>query len=438
MDILFRLLAVFALVLANGFFVAAEFSLVAIRRSRVEQLIAEGHPLASAVQRGVMHLDTYLAATQLGITMASIGLGWIGEPALAGLVEPAFQALPAQWAWIGTHTLAVAIAFAIITALHIVLGELAPKSLALQRTEGTALAVGKPLELFLILFRPAIWLLNGAGNWVLRLVGLNPATSEEMVHSVEELRYLVTASRQAGVLDSVESEMIDRAFLFGETRAHEVMVPRTEMVGIDVDTSLEEALEIISREGYSRVPIYQENLDNIVGILHLRDLVRAVRQKENLASSVRGIMRPALLLPESVSAEIILGEMRRRRTQMAILIDEYSGTAGLVTMEDLLEEIVGEVHDEFESPHEAVRPQPDGTVLIDGLLPIDEFKERFGLRLEDEEYDTVGGLIMDQLGRVAQLGDEVILEKYRLVVEAMDGRRVATVRLFKTKVDTEE
>jgi len=421
------------LVLANGFFVAAEFSLVAVRRSRVEQLVADGHRLAPAVQRAVRRLDTYLAATQLGITMASIGLGWIGEPALSGLIEPAFYGLPKDWSWVGAHTVAVVIAFAIITALHIVLGELAPKSLALQRTEGTALALAKPLELFYFLFRPAIWVLNGAGNLVLQLVGLTPATSEEMVHSVEELRYLVTASRQAGVLDSVESEMIDRAFLFGETRAHQVMVPRTEMVAMDVHTSLEEALEIITREGYSRVPVYQANLDDIVGILHLRDLVRAVRQADNLTASVREIMRLPLLLPESVSAEIILGEMRRRRTQMAILIDEYSGTAGLVTMEDLLEEIVGEVHDEFEAPHEAVRPQPDGTVLIDGLLAIDEFQERFGLRLEDEEYDTVGGLVMAQLGRVAQGGDEILLNGYRLVVEAMDGRRVATVRLNKTE-----
>ena len=426
-----RLAAVLLLVLANGFFVAAEFSLVAMRRSRLEQLLAEGHPLAPAVRRAMDRLDAYLAATQLGITMASIGLGWIGEPALAALLEPLFHGLPEDVALIGPHALAVAIAFSIITGLHIVLGELAPKSLALQRTEGTALAVAAPLTVFFTLFRPAIAILNGAGNLILRLAGLRPATGEELVHSVEELRFLVTASRKAGVLDEVEGEMVDRVFTFGETRAHEVMVPRTEIVAVEAATTLEEAMQRVAQEGRTRLPVYEGDLDHIVGIVHLRDLVRALRAGESPQTTVRAVMRPPLVLPESTSVEDVLAAMRRNRTQMAIVIDEHGGTAGLVTMEDLMEEIVGEVQDEFERPHEAFRPQPDGTVLVDGLFSIYELQDRLGLELPEEGYDTVGGLIMARLDRVPRVGDRVSLNGYSLQVEAMDGLRVASVRLFK-------
>ncbi|MBI4492381.1 MAG: HlyC/CorC family transporter [Chloroflexi bacterium] len=432
LETVFRLLAVLLLVAANGFFVAAEFSLVAIRRSRVEQLVAEGHPLGPAVQRAVQRLSASLAVSQLGITMASLGLGWIGEPALADLLEPLFRALPEQWALVGAHTLAVALAFGTITALHIVLGEQAPKMFALQRTERTALAVAVPLDVFLVLFRPAIFLLNGMSNLVLRLVRLPPLAAEELVHSVEELRYMVIASRKAGVLDEVEGEMVNRVFGFGETRAHEVMVPRTEVVAVEATTSLEAALECVAREGRTRLPIYEENLDHIVGVLHLRDLARSLRQGQNPRAPVRTIMRPPLVVPESASVEDILAEMRRRRTQMAILIDEHGGTAGLVTMEDLLEEIVGEVQDEFERPHEPIRPQPDGTVLVDGLVGIEEFAERFHLDLPEEGYDTVGGLVMARLGRMPRTGDSLRLDDYRLEVEAMDGRRVATVRLSRS------
>jgi CBS domain containing-hemolysin-like protein len=303
--------------------------------------------------------------------------------------------------------------------------------MALQRSDQTAMAVAFPMEVVRWVFGPAIALLNGASGLVLRLAGLQPATEEERVHSVEELKYLVTASRHAGVLDEIEGEMVDRVFDFGETRTYEVMLPRTQMVAVEADTSLDAALDLMVAEGHTRVPAYEGDLDNVVGIVHLHDLLRAQRQGSGDALTVRNVMRPPLVVPESASVEAILGQMRRYRTQMAIVLDEHGGTAGLVTMEDLVEEIVGEVQDELEHPHEAIRPQPDGTVLVDGLVTVDEFGERFDVAVPDEDYNTVGGLVMARLGKVPSVGDVVQGDGYDLRVEAMDHLRVATVRLSK-------
>ncbi|MSQ15913.1 MAG: HlyC/CorC family transporter, partial [Dehalococcoidia bacterium] len=303
MQIAFNLLAVLLLVAANGFFVAAEFGLVAVRRSRVEQLIEAGHPIAPAVKRGIDRLNAYLAVCQLGITMASLALGWIGEPTMAAIIMPLFDPLPENFAIIGSHAVAVTIAFVIISALHIIVGEQAPKILAIQRSEAVALFVALPMGLLYIIFRPAIWLLNGATNIILRLIGLKPGTAEEMVHSVEELRYLVAASHEAGVLDKVESEMVGRVFEFGETRAHQVMVPRTEIAAVSADSFVEDAVEQVVKEGYSRLPVYEDNLDNIVGIVHLRDIVKTLMSGHTSQTKVRAIMREPLVLPESVSIE---------------------------------------------------------------------------------------------------------------------------------------
>jgi len=430
-DLVIRLLVVLLLVLANGFFVASEFALVAVRRSRVDQLVAEGRPGAVAMQRALQHLNANLAAAQLGITMASLALGWIGEPALAHFFEPAFHFLPGDWPLVSAHALASILAFALITVLHIVVGEQAPKVMALQRSEQTAIAIALPMEVIRWVFGPAIALLNGASGLVLRLFGLQPATEEERVHSVEELKYLVTASRHAGVLDEIEGEMVDRVFDFGETRTYEVMLPRTQMVAVEADSPLDAALDVMAAEGHTRLPVYEGNLDNVVGIVHVHDVLRAQRHGGSEALTVHRVMRPPLIVPESASVEAILGEMRRHRTQMAVVIDEHGGTAGLVTMEDLVEEIVGEVQDELEHPHDAIRPQPDGTVLVDGLVTVNEFGERFGVEVPDEDYNTVGGLVMARLGKVPRVGDVVKVDGYDLRVEAMDHLRVATVRLAK-------
>lgn len=426
-----RLLAVIVLVLANGFFVAAEFSLVGIRRSRVQQLVAEGHPLAPAVQRASQRLDAYLAATQLGITMASIALGWIGEPALARLIEPVFHTFSERWAPIGAHSLAVAIAFALITALHIVLGELAPKSLALQRTEGTALATARPLELFLTVFRPAIFSLNGLGNLLLRLFGLRPAGGEQLVHSPEELKLLVGISAQAGLLDPEQQEMIERVFEFSQLTAHQVMVPRTEIAALPVDAGLSELFDVVEQTRHSRLPIYEETIDNIVGVLHVKDLLLWLENHPREQFNVRQLMRPAFSVPDTLHADDVFAAMRARRVSIAIVVDEFGGTAGLITMEDLMERVFGEVQDELErqQPADIVR-LPNGQALVNGLLLIDDFNDAFGADIHDPDYDTIGGYVFGRLGRRPRIGDEVAVDGYRLRVVELDGLRIARLRVM--------
>jgi|DewCreStandDraft_2_1066082.scaffolds.fasta_scaffold00382_38 putative hemolysin len=433
-SLVLRLASVLILVLANGFFVAAEFALVAVRRSRVEQLVAEGHPLARVVRRAIDRLDAYLAATQLGITMASIGLGWIGEPALAGLIEPLFAFLPPGWAAASSHALATAIAFAIVTALHIVLGELAPKSLAIQRSEPVALAVAPPLELFYLVFRPAISFLNGMGNLVLRIFGLQPARGEDMVHSPEELELLISESKRAGVLDPEEEALLHRVFDFAELSARELMVPRTAMVAIPINATAEEALRIAEESAHTRFPVYEKDTDHIVGMVHVKDLYRLARLARPF--SLREIVRPVLFVPETAQAIDVLQEMKRRHTHLAVVIDEYGGTAGLITLADLIEPIVGEVPGEFEPAERPdFVPQPDGSVLIDGLVLTREVNERFNLDLDEEHYDTIGGFVFGELGRKPEPGDAVLVRgrdgtsTYRLIVEEVEGLRVARVRL---------
>ncbi len=340
-DIVWRLIAVLALVFANGFFVAAEFSIVTVRKTRIDQLIAEGNWRAHAVRRAVSDPDSYIAATQLGITMASIGLGWIGEPALASVVEPALRFLPTPLATTTAHTIAVAVAFAIITALHIVLGELAPKTVALERPESTALWVVKPTELFMKAFWPFIRLLNGAGRAVVNLMGLRSRGGHAMVHSEEELKMLVTASQEAGVLEEAEEQMLHRVFAFADLTAGQVMVPRTELVAADADTPGAAVLAQIIRSNANRMLVFRNNLDNVVGILYITDVVRALADgARNLNPA--SLAREALTVPETLAADDVLAAMRRRGVQEAVVIDEYGGTAGLVTFESLMERIVGD------------------------------------------------------------------------------------------------
>jgi CBS domain containing-hemolysin-like protein len=388
-----KLLAVIGLVLVNGFFVAAEFSLVAVRRSRVEQLIAEGHPLARTVQRAVKNLDTYLAATQLGITMSSIALGWVGEPILAGLIEPVFRFLPGNWALISSHALAVSIAFAIITTLHIVLGELAPKSLALQRTEGTALAVAKPLELFLTLFRPAIYSLNSLGNLILRLFGLQAAGGEEerLVHSLEELQLLVRASRKAGLLEESEEDMVERVFHLDDRQVSALMTPRVKIVWLDLDDSPKEIRRKITDSVHSHFPVCRGSLDNVLGVVEAKELL--TRSLAGRPIDLKASLQHPLFVPESISALKLLELLKESRAHIALVVDEYGGLQGLVTLNDILEAIVGELPLAGEVAQPQSVQREDGSWLLDGTLPVEEFKRIFHLgRLPGEEqgyYETL-------------------------------------------------
>ncbi len=427
--ILWRLAGVLALVFANGFFVAAEFSIISVRKTRVDQLVAEGNRRARAVRRAVTQPDRYIAATQLGITMASLGLGWIGEPALAALIQPAFDFLPAHLAETTAHTIAVATAFTGITAFHIVFGELAPKWVALDRAETVALWVVKPCELFMRALWPFIHVLHGVAQAVVKPLGLHDGDNRALVHSEEELKMLVTASQEAGVLEEHEEQMLHRVFGFADLTAGQVMVPRTELVGIEVDAPTESLLDLISRSGYARLPVYRHDLDNVVGILHVTDVVRALAAGDR-AIRPGSLAREALTVPETLGADDLLAAIRRRGVREAIVIDEYGGTAGLVTFDSLMERIVGTLGTGPGSG-ERITIRPDGSADINGLALVTDVNEQFELGIDEDVYTTVGGYVLGRLGRRARVGDAIEVDGRTMRVVAIDGLRVANVWLSK-------
>jgi CBS domain containing-hemolysin-like protein len=423
------LLAVLALVLANGFFVAAEFSIISVRKTRIDQLLAEGSRMARPVRRALNNPDQFIAAVQLGITMASLGLGWIGEPAVASLLEPLVHSLPAPMSAATSHTLAVTVAFIIITALHIVLGELAPKTVALQYPEQTSLFVAKPTELFLRFFSPFIRALNAMGWAVVRMFGLKAASGHGLVHSEEELKMLVTASQEAGVLEEEEEQMLHRVFHFAEFTAAEMMVPRTEMAAVRTDASITEVVDLVWRGRHSSLPVYRGELDDIVGIMLVPDLVRALGSSQP-NFNVGALAREALTVPETMKADALLRQMRRHRTHQAIVIDEYGGTAGLVTFERVMERIVGVLGGDFGTGVSTIRQRPDGSAEVDGLALVTDINDQFALEIDEETYTTIGGYMLGRLGRRPKVGDTVETGSRTLRVEAVDGLRVSRVRII--------
>ncbi|MBN1668390.1 MAG: HlyC/CorC family transporter [Anaerolineales bacterium] len=426
---LIKLLAVGLLVLANGFFVAAEFSLVSVRRTRVAELVAQGNAAAKWVDKALQNPDQVIAATQLGITLASLGLGWVGEPALSHLLAPLIELFPGEVQPEVSHTISAGLAFAFITFLHVVVGELAPKSIALQNPEKTSLMVARPTIWTEIIFKPVILALNGTGNALLRLVGVHPASGHELVHSVEELKMLVSQSAEGGVVESEASQMLHAVFDFGELLVRQVMIPRTEIVAFEADMELDEAIEIAINSTYTKFPVYDDHLDKIIGVVHIKDLLRAERQPGGLKRLVRSLVREALFVPESIPVKAVLHEFRGRHQHLAIVMDEFSGTAGLVTLEDLMEEIVGEVSDPFDLSEPEIHTLQDGSSLIDGLALIDDVNETLGLNLVDHNYDTIAGYFLGLFKRIPQVGDEARNNQVYLRVEAMNGMRIEQLLL---------
>jgi putative hemolysin len=435
------LLAVLLLVLANGFFVATEFALVSVRRTRVQQLAAEGNRRAQQTLGELNHLDTYIAATQLGITMASLALGWIGEPAVATLIEPlirSLQFIPEGSRDAITHTISFAVGFSFITALHIVIGELAPKSIALQRPEQTALFAAGPIHLFYLALRPAIVGLNTVGNAVVRLIGIDPASGHQLVQSAEELMLAVDASREAGLVEESAHDLVDRALLFPDLDARHAMVPRTEMAAVSIDANLDDVLQISVKSGHSRLPVYEGDIDHIVGLINVKRLLpRLAAERANGAEiprrpfNVVDLMTNVLAVPETAPASDLLTRLRSAQTPVAIVIDEYGGTAGLVTLVDLIESLVGDIGDDLAPITLNGRRRADGTVSLDGLTTLREAKELHDLELEDDaDVETVGGYVFSRLGRAALIGDEVLAPQGKVLrVEELDGLRVARVRV---------
>jgi CBS domain containing-hemolysin-like protein len=423
---LWRVGAVLALVFANGFFVAAEFSIVTVRKTRVDQLVAEGRHRARAVRRAVTAPDRYIAATQLGITMASLGLGWLGEPALATLIQPSLSFLPASVAASTAHSIAVAMAFAIITAVQIVFGELTPKRMALERPEATAMWVVQPTEIFMRLFWPFIRLLHGTAQAVIKALGMHGTNGRTMVHSEEELKMLVTASQEAGVLEEQEEQMLHRVFAFADLTAGQVMVPRTELVAVAADAPADALIEQIARGGHPRLPVYRNDLDDVIGILHATDVVRAMAAKEE--ANAAALAREALTVPETLRADELLAEMRRLGVAEALVIDEYGSTAGLVTFESLMERIVGDVAT-AQGGAARIEVLADGSAEIDGLALVGDVNDQFGLHIDKTTFTTIGGYVLGRLGRRVHVGDTIEVEGRRMKVAALDGLRVARIWL---------
>ncbi len=418
------LLAVLGLVVANAFFVAAEFALVSARRTRLEEMGRNGNRKAMLALRAIQSLDRTISTTQLGITLASLGLGWIGEPAIAKLLEAGLGRFPNAIREVTAHGIAVAIAFSLITVLHIVLGELVPKTIALLNPERLSTFLVVPLMGFSWVMAGPIRVLKALSNATLRAMGVKSSTARERVHSVEEIRMLVEQSEEEGRLPEEDARMLAGVFEFSEKTAEEVMTPRTEIVALPADATVEAAADVASEAKKSRYPVYQESLDEIAGIVHTKDLLLAIRQRPGAV--VKDFMRTPLFVPGTREVEDVLVDMKRMKSHMAVVLDEYGGTAGVVTMEDLLEEIVGPIVDEFDAAERIDHP---AGATLDGATPVSDFNTEYDETLSEADYTTIGGWVFGQLGRLPRVGDRVTAGNRLLEVAEMEGRRVASIRI---------
>ena len=408
-----ELVALGALILLNAFFVAAEYGLVTSRRTRIMELEHGGNRRARAVLRITSDPPRFIAAMQLGVTFASLAIGALGEQVLAHRFD--------RWM---ASVLAVVLALLIVTYLEVVIGELVPKGIALGHPERTALAVSTPVRWFFIVLRPLIWLLQRSTERVLSLLGLEPPGAEHEAHSEAELRMLLSSSAEQGEIEQEEQEMVYKVFDFADKEASDVMVPRPEVVAISIALPPAEALQAVLESPYTRYPVYRESLDDVVGILHVRDLIEAMHDRGIASVDIEELLRPAYMVPETKDLAALLTEFRRTNQHLAIVIDEYGSVEGIVTLEDLVEEIVGEIEDEFDLPDETVERVDDQTIRIGGTFPIDDFNEQFKVDVPVEDFHTIAGFVLGQLGRAAEPGDEVSHNGLAFRVDAVEGQRI--------------
>jgi CBS domain containing-hemolysin-like protein len=429
----------------NGFFVAAEFALVRSRRTRLEAMVRSGDKLSRIALRATSNISRVLSASQLGVTLASLALGWIAESTLARIFEGVIAGLPFAVEVSVRVTTAGIIAYTVLTYLHVVLGELTPKAAALNNPERVAKFLAPPLLFFAWVMSPFIWVLYRSANALLRLMGQPSAGQDESVHSPEELRLLVEQAQEGGAIQSSDAEMLDAVFEFSEKTAREVMTPRTEIIALDVTATLTDVLHTVEDSNFSRYPVYEESIDNIIGLILTKDLLRILitaagggshidREDHDMGDSssrfsLRELIRPAHVIPGSREVEHVLADFKRLKEHMAVVGDEYGGTAGIITMEDLLEEIVGEILDEYDTPEdqeEPIQTRP-GETLVSGGTNVGELNDRFGLDIPDEEATTIGGFVFGVLGRLPQAGDRVMAGGAIFTVRSMDGRKIDTL-----------
>ncbi len=421
-----NLLMALVLVGLNGFFVAAEFALVRVRESRIVQLEQEGSARAGVVRETLRDLDSNLSVCQVGITVASLALGWVGEPAVSHLIEPILAGIGVASDRVVT-VVSVIIGFGVITYAHLVFGEQAPKYYSIQRAERVSLWISRPLNLFRLVLRPVVWVVNASTNFILRPWGIRLGKEME-AHSEEELRIMISSSTASGVLDPEEREYLNNIFDFGDRVAREIMVPRPDIEALTSDAPLAELAEKAAFGRYTRYPVYEEDLDNILGAVHVKDLFRAAGEDPR-GFDIREVVRECLVVPENKPIEQILREFQTRKLQMAIVIDEWGSVEGLITIEDVLEEIVGEIQDEFDEGEAAIELISDGLFAIDGRIPITEVNEHFDLDLPHEDFDTIGGYVLGSLGRPPEAGDSVEADGATLHVKSVDGQRVSMLTL---------
>jgi CBS domain containing-hemolysin-like protein len=428
-SILFELIAVILLIFANAFFVAAEFAIVKVRSSQITPLAEKNNRSAKTVVKLLANLDAYLSASQVGITMTSLGLGWVGEPVTAKLLEPVFTFFGLENAKT-IHTLSVIIGFVFLTFLHISLGEQAPKMLAIKNPKSTSLVIAIPLNLFYISFKPVVWLLNHAANFILRLIGIQQVSESERINSEEELRMLIAEGRKSGAIDQTEHQLIEKIFEFNDKQASEIMVPRNHMVAININDSRDKIFQIVTEEGFSRIPVYKDTIDNIVGIIYSKDLISAAEHKELI--TLNDIIRPAFFVSSTKQIGNLLKEMQRNKVHMAIVVDEYGGVEGLVTIEDIIEEIVGEIQDEYDVEAQDVVTEKSGVYLVNPIISIEDFNKKFGTAIpEDPDYQTLNGFLQKVTGHIPEVYERIDYKGMSFVITKKTGNRILQVRVQK-------
>ncbi|HDR6314551.1 hypothetical protein COJ27_22155 [Bacillus cereus] len=434
---IFNLVMVAILIAFTGFFVAAEFAIVKVRSSRIDQLVAEGKRGALAAKKVTTNLDEYLSACQLGITVTAMGLGWLGEPTIEKLLHPLFE----KWNLNPSisSVLTFGLAFMLMTYLHVVVGELAPKTLAIQKAEKVTLLLATPLMMFYKIMYPFIWVLNGSARVITGLFGLKPASEHEVAHTEEELRLILSDSYESGEINQAEYKYVNNIFEFDNRIAKEIMVPRTEIVGFYLEDSVEEHMKLIQNERYTRYPIFGEDKDDIIGMVNVKDFfIRYMTEDQKDLSSIRSYMRPIIEVMETTPIHDLLLQMQKKRIPMAVLYDEYGGTAGIVTLEDILEEIVGEIRDEYdEDEAPPIQHVDEQHIIVDGKVLISEVKDLFGLHIEEDDVDTIGGWIMMQNHEIEE-GQHVEAEGYEFKVLEKDAYQIKRVEIRKMEQEQEE
>lgn len=425
----FEIISVILLIFLNAFFVAAEFAIVKVRSSQIIPLAEKNHRRAKVVVKLLSNMDAYLSASQVGITMTSLGLGWVGEPVTTKLLEPVFMFLGFTTPQT-IHTLSVIVGFVFLTFLHISLGEQAPKMLAIKNPKATSLVIGIPLNLFYVTFKPIVWVLNHAANLILRLIGIQQVSESERISSEEELRVLIAEGRKSGAIDQTEHQLIEKIFEFNDKQVQEIMVPRNHMVAINIDDPREKIFQVVTEEGFSRVPVYKDTIDNIVGIIYSKDLISAAEHRELI--TLNDIIRPAHFVSSTKQIGNLLKEMQRSKVHMAIVVDEYGGVEGLVTIEDIIEEIVGEIQDEYDVEASNVVTEKSGVYLVNPIISIEEFNKKFNANIpEDTDYQTLNGFLQKVTGHIPEVYERIDYKGLSYVITKKTGNRILQVRVQK-------